>query len=69
MSKRELRASTHRFRDRFHHIELRLAERGKTPAQASLEEMDALWDEAKRVAHATDSTPAGGPAARPETTP
>jgi len=45
---RELRAATHRFRHRFHHIERRLAERGRTPVQASLEEMDALWDEAKR---------------------
>jgi MazG family protein len=47
---RELRSATHRFRDRFHHIERRLAERGKTPAQATLEEMDALWDEAKQRA-------------------
>ena len=46
---RELRASTHRFRDRFHHIERRLAEQGKTPMQASLGEMDALWDEAKKL--------------------
>lgn len=44
---RELRASTHRFRDRFHHIERRLGESGRTPRDASLEEMDALWDEAK----------------------
>jgi len=46
---RELRVASHRFRDRFHHIERRLAERGLSPSQASLEEMDALWDEAKRV--------------------
>ena len=46
---RELRASTHRFRDRFHHIERRLAESGKSPAQATLGEMDSLWDEAKRI--------------------
>ena len=44
---RELRAATHRFRDRFQHIERRLAERGTTPARATLSEMDALWDEAK----------------------
>jgi MazG family protein len=49
---RELRAATHRFRDRFHHIERRLAERGATPAEASLEEMDALWEEAKALAKA-----------------
>ena len=46
---RELRASMHRFRDRFHHIERRLAEQGRTPSQASLEEMDTLWEEAKRL--------------------
>jgi tetrapyrrole methylase family protein/MazG family protein len=47
---RELRASMHRFRDRFQHIERRLAERGSTPARATLEEMDALWEEAKGLA-------------------
>jgi MazG family protein len=46
---RELRAATHRFRDRFRHIERRLAERGTTPALSTLEEMDALWDEAKAL--------------------
>jgi len=47
---RELRAALGRFRERFHHIERRLAERGATPSQASLEEMDALWEEAKSLA-------------------
>jgi ATP diphosphatase len=47
---RELRAALARFRERFHHIERRLAERGATPSQASLEEMDALWEEAKALA-------------------
>jgi MazG family protein len=47
---RELRGASHRFRDRFHHIERRLAERGRTPSQATLEEMDALWEEAKALA-------------------
>jgi MazG family protein len=46
---RELRAASHRFRDRFHHIERRLAEQGRSPTQATLEEMDALWEEAKRL--------------------
>jgi uncharacterized protein YabN with tetrapyrrole methylase and pyrophosphatase domain len=41
------RNATHRFRDRFHHIERRLAERGKTPSQMTLAELDALWEEAK----------------------
>jgi MazG family protein len=49
---RELRAATHRFRDRFRHIERRLAESGRTPAQAGLAEMDALWEEAKALAAA-----------------
>jgi len=46
---RELRAASHRFRDRFQHIERRLAERGVEPSQATLEEMDTLWEEAKVV--------------------
>src|SRR5262249_26988134 len=46
---RELRATMRRFRDRFLHIEQRLAESGRTPAQSSLDEMDSLWDEAKRL--------------------
>lgn len=52
---RELRASMHRFRDRFHHIERRLAEGGRTPRDATLEEMDALWDEAKARSAAPDA--------------
>jgi MazG family protein len=54
---RELRAALHRFRDRFHHIERRLAERGKTPKEASLDEMDALWNEAKALARAVKEEP------------
>ena len=46
---RELRATMHRFRERFLHIEGRLAESGRTPSQSNLEEMDALWEEAKRL--------------------
>lgn len=42
-----LDAST-RFQDRFEFIEDRLAERGKTPQTSNLDEMDSLWDEAKR---------------------
>jgi len=52
---RELRVATHRFRDRFHHIERRLAERGIKPSDATLEEMDALWEEAKAIARAGNS--------------
>lgn len=46
---RELRTASHRFRDRFHHIERRLAEQGSSPTRSTLAEMDALWEEAKRV--------------------
>ena len=49
---RELRATMHRFRERFLHIERRLAEQGRTPAQSNLEEMDRLWEEAKRMSPA-----------------
>ena len=59
---RELRVSMHRFRDRFQHIERRLAERGSSPARASLEEMDALWEEAKGL---TRRAPAPSPREEP----
>ena len=55
---RELRAASHRFRDRFLYVEQRLAETGRTPAQATLEEMDLYWEEAKRLAR---TAAAGGP--------
>jgi len=42
-----LKATNRKFRTRFAHVERRLGERGATPADSSLEEMDALWDEAK----------------------
>ena len=42
-----LRFANAKFARRFRYIEARLAERGKTPEQSDLAEMDALWDEAK----------------------
>jgi ATP diphosphatase len=42
-----LRRANTKFLRRFAYIEARLAERGKTPPQSDLAEMDALWDEAK----------------------
>ena len=42
-----LRATNDKFERRFRHIERRLAEAGRTPAEATLEEMEALWQEAK----------------------
>ena len=44
---RELRVSTRRFRDRFHHIERRLAEQGRSIKGTPLAELDELWEEAK----------------------
>jgi MazG family protein len=56
---RELRSTSRRFRERFLHIEKRLAESGRTPAQSTLDEMDRYWDEAKRLARAAAETPQG----------
>jgi len=42
-----LRATNDKFERRFRHIERRLAETGRKPSDASLDEMEALWQEAK----------------------
>jgi ATP diphosphatase len=42
-----LRGTNDKFRRRFAHIEARLADQGRTPSEASLDEMEALWVEAK----------------------
>ena len=42
-----LRFTNAKFARRFQYIEARLAERGLTPDESDLDEMDALWDEAK----------------------
>lgn len=42
-----LRGANAKFEKRFAYIEAQLAARGRTPAQSTLEEMDALWNEAK----------------------
>ncbi|ULO24009.1 nucleoside triphosphate pyrophosphohydrolase [Methylocystis sp. SB2] len=42
-----LRSANNKFERRFHHIERRLAEMGHSPEAASLDEMEALWVEAK----------------------
>jgi ATP diphosphatase len=47
-----LRATNLKFEQRFAAIEHALAQRGKSPRQASLAEMDALWDEAKAAERA-----------------
>ena len=43
-----LRSANRRFEQRFRYIEDRLRERKLTPAQASLDEMNRLWEEAKQ---------------------
>jgi MazG family protein len=53
---RELRAASHRFRGRFRHIERRLRGQGRQPSDATLAELDVLWEEAKRQ----ESPPATG---------
>jgi MazG family protein len=46
-----LRAANDKFDRRFRHIEARLRERARSPHEASLQEMDALWDEAKQLGY------------------
>jgi MazG family protein len=43
-----LRAATRRFQSRFEWIEDRLAEKGQRPGEKSLDELDALWEQAKK---------------------
>jgi MazG family protein len=43
-----LRATNRKFEERFLYIEEKLRAQGKDPASATLEEMDTLWEEAKR---------------------
>jgi ATP diphosphatase len=47
-----LRGTNAKFERRFRFIEEKLAEAARTPAEASLEEMDRLWNEAKSAEHA-----------------
>jgi nucleoside triphosphate diphosphatase len=44
-----LRGANAKFERRFAHIESRLAEDGRTPESASLDEMESLWAEAKAI--------------------
>jgi nucleoside triphosphate diphosphatase len=43
-----LRGTNEKFRTRFHAVEKALADQGRTLDEASLEEMEALWQQAKR---------------------
>ncbi|QIG51316.1 nucleoside triphosphate pyrophosphohydrolase [Nordella sp. HKS 07] len=53
-----LRAANEKFLRRFRHIEQELAGRGSSPGQSTLEEMDALWDDAKRIERERDHSAA-----------
>ena len=44
-----LRKSSRKFEHRFQHIESRVADKGATLKETSLDELDQLWDEAKRL--------------------
>jgi len=44
-----LRGTLRRFESRFHYIEEKLRERGRSPRESNLSEMDALWNEAKKT--------------------
>ena len=52
-----LRRCNAKFLRRFRHIEVELARRGKAPADASLEDMEALWTDAKRLERPVGETP------------
>ncbi len=47
-----LRRATHKFQARFRYMEQRLHAQNRTPAEAGLEELEALWLESKRHAYA-----------------
>ncbi len=53
--------ATERFQRRFEIVEDLLAARGKTPPESNLEEMDALWNDAKRVHAARPQASGLGP--------
>ena len=43
-----LRKTNRKFRRRFEYLEDRLREQGRKPSDASLDEMESLWQESKR---------------------
>jgi len=53
-----LRRTNTKFERRFAHIERALAAQGRSLESASLEEMDGLWEEAKRTEQPASSTSA-----------
>lgn len=53
-----LRQANDKFSRRFGEVEARLAARGQTPSEASLEEMEALWQAVKQEERLAEPTPA-----------
>lgn len=53
-----LRRTNAKFEHRFRHVETRLREAGRRPEDATLEEMDAYWEEAKTMAPSPARIPA-----------
>lgn len=60
-----LRGSIARFIARFHHIEAELARHGVPHGEANLEQLDALWEEAKRLERQAKSQPSDPPGGAP----
>ncbi len=56
-----LRATNRKFERRFRFVESGLAARGKAPVQSSLDEMEALWQDAKAAEREQVSAPASPP--------
>ena len=48
-----LKGANRKFRRRFRHVEERLRADGRSPADSNLEEMDAYWNDAKALEHAS----------------
>jgi uncharacterized protein YabN with tetrapyrrole methylase and pyrophosphatase domain len=46
-----LRKTNAKFRRRFGHVEEKLAERGASPGDSNIEEMESLWQQAKSLEH------------------
>jgi uncharacterized protein YabN with tetrapyrrole methylase and pyrophosphatase domain len=46
-----LRKTNRKFRNRFQWVEDRLREKGRKPAESTLDEMEGLWQESKRQGH------------------
>jgi MazG family protein len=60
-----LRGTVARFVSRFSHVERELARQGVPHGEATLEQMDALWNEAKTLERQANTAPPGSPPISP----